>query len=54
MLTTYNEIDMTSAIEMRANFKEAFEKKHGVKLGFMSLFVCAAAKALKEVRPLRG
>ena len=48
MLTTYNEIDMTSIIEMRNLYKEEFLKKHDMKLGFMSMFVAAAAKALKE------
>jgi 2-oxoglutarate dehydrogenase E2 component (dihydrolipoamide succinyltransferase) len=49
MLTTYNEIDMTSAIEMRNLYKEDFEKKHGVKLGFMSIFAYAAMKSLQEI-----
>ena len=47
-LTTFNEIDMTNTIEMRKNNKEAFEKKHGVRLGFMSIFVSACCKALKD------
>ena len=49
MLTTYNEIDMTSAIEMRNLYKDDFEEKHGVKLGFMSIFAYAAMKSLKEM-----
>ena len=48
MLTTFNEIDMTSIMQMRAEYKDAFLEKHGVKLGFMSTFVKAAAKALQE------
>ena len=48
MLTTYNEIDMTSAIEMRNLYKDEFEKKHQVKLGFMSIFAYAAMKSLQE------
>jgi 2-oxoglutarate dehydrogenase E2 component (dihydrolipoamide succinyltransferase) len=47
MLTTFNEIDMSSALELRARFKDEFEKKHKVKLGFMSLFVKAATLALQ-------
>lgn len=49
ILTTFNEIDMTNAIALRNEYKDAFEKKHGVKLGFMSLFVKAAVNALKEI-----
>jgi 2-oxoglutarate dehydrogenase E2 component (dihydrolipoamide succinyltransferase) len=49
MLTTFNEIDMTNVIALRAEFKEPFEKKYGVRLGFMSFFVKAAIEALKEV-----
>ncbi len=48
MLTTFNEIDMTAAQEMRNTYRERFEKKHGVRLGFMSIFVKAAVTALKE------
>jgi 2-oxoglutarate dehydrogenase E2 component (dihydrolipoamide succinyltransferase) len=47
MLTTFNEVDMTAVMEIRAKEKEAFEKKHGVRLGLMSFFVKAAAAALK-------
>lgn len=49
MLTTFNEVDMTNAMQVRSEYKELFEKKHGVKLGFMSFFVKAATLALKEL-----
>jgi 2-oxoglutarate dehydrogenase E2 component (dihydrolipoamide succinyltransferase) len=49
MLTTYNEVDMTATMEIRKEYKELFEKKHGVKLGFMSFFTKACAHALREV-----
>ena len=49
MLTTFNEVDMTNVMEMRARYKETFEKKHGVKLGFMSFFVKACCTALREI-----
>ncbi len=49
MLTTFNEIDMTAVIDMRNAYKDQFEKKHGVKLGFMSFFVKAAVNALREI-----
>lgn len=49
ILTTFNEIDMTNVIELRNRYKEMFEKKHGIKLGFMSFFVKAAISALKEI-----
>ena len=48
MLTTFNEIDMSAILTMRGSYKEAFEKKYGVKLGFMSFFVKAAVEALKK------
>ncbi|MEC7028813.1 MAG: 2-oxoglutarate dehydrogenase complex dihydrolipoyllysine-residue succinyltransferase, partial [Pseudomonadota bacterium] len=48
MLTTFNEVDMTAVMEVRNAYKDKFEKKHGVKLGFMSFFVKAAVNALKE------
>jgi len=48
MLTTWNEVDMGAAMELRAEYKDNFEKKHGVRLGFMSFFVRAACIALKE------
>lgn len=47
MLTTFNEIDMSRIIEMRAEYKEGFQKRYGVKLGFMSFFVRSCAEALK-------
>jgi 2-oxoglutarate dehydrogenase E2 component (dihydrolipoamide succinyltransferase) len=49
MLTTYNEVDMSVVIKMRVDYKELFEKKHGVKLGFMGFFTRACIQALKEV-----
>ena len=49
MLTTFNEIDMSGAIALRERWREAFEKKHGVRLGFMSIFVKAAIVGLKEL-----
>ena len=47
MLTTFNEVDMTATIEMRARYQDSFTKKHGIKLGFMGFFVKAAVEALK-------
>jgi 2-oxoglutarate dehydrogenase E2 component (dihydrolipoamide succinyltransferase) len=47
MLTTFNEVDMTATIEMRARYQDAFTRKHGIKLGFMGFFVKAACEALK-------
>jgi len=49
MLTTFNEVDMGAMMALRAQYKDAFEKKHGVKLGFMGFFVKACCQALKEV-----
>src|SRR3954453_15442702 len=49
MLTTYNEVDMSAVMHMRNQYKDLFEKKHGVKLGFMSFFTRACIQALKEV-----
>ena len=48
ILTTFNEIDMGHFMDLRNQYKDQFEKKHGVKLGFMSIFVKAACQALKE------
>ncbi len=48
MLTTFNEIDMTAANDIRSRYREAFEKKHGVRLGVMSIFIKACVVALKE------
>ncbi|HEY3620788.1 MAG TPA: 2-oxoglutarate dehydrogenase complex dihydrolipoyllysine-residue succinyltransferase [Roseiarcus sp.] len=49
MLTTFNEVDMSEVIALRARYKDAFEKKHSAKLGFMGFFVQACVQALKEV-----
>ena len=49
MLTTFNEVDMTAVMALRAQYKELFEKKHGVKLGFMGFFVRACVQALKDI-----
>ena len=49
MLTTYNEVDMSGIMSLRNEYKDIFEKKHGVKLGFMSFFVKACNHALKEI-----
>ena len=48
LLTTFNEVDLKAVMDVRAKYKETFEKKHGVKLGFMSFFVKAAVEALKK------
>lgn len=48
MLTTFNEIDMSHVMALRSSYKDSFEKKHGVKLGFMSFFVKAAIQALHD------
>ena len=48
MLTTYNEVDMSALMEMRKNYQESFEKKNGVRLGYMSFFVKASIDALSE------
>ena len=49
MLTTFNEVDMTAVMDVRSQYKELFEKKHGAKLGFMSFFVKACITALHDV-----
>ncbi len=49
MLTTYNEVDMSAVMGLRAQYKETFEKKHGCRLGFMSFFAKACTAALKEI-----
>jgi len=49
MLTTYNEVDMTEVMSLRSEYKDLFEKKHGVRLGFMSFFTKACCHALREV-----
>ena len=48
MLTTFNEVDMTEVMALRAKYKDIFEKKHGVKVGFMSIFAKACVVALRE------
>ncbi len=48
ILTTFNEVDMSHIMALRAQYKDGFEKKHGVRLGFMSFFVKAAVQALKD------
>ncbi len=49
MLTTYNEVDMSAVMDLRKRYKDIFEKKHGVKLGFMGFFTKAVTHALKEI-----
>ncbi|GGA55768.1 2-oxoglutarate dehydrogenase complex dihydrolipoyllysine-residue succinyltransferase [Sphingomonas psychrolutea] len=49
LLTTFNDVDMTAVIEARTKYKDLFEKKHGVRLGFMGFFVKAACLALKDI-----
>src|SRR5690606_24987874 len=48
-LTTFNEVDMSAIMALRAAYKDSFEKRHGVKLGFMSLFAKAVVASLKEI-----
>jgi 2-oxoglutarate dehydrogenase E2 component (dihydrolipoamide succinyltransferase) len=54
LLTTFNEVDLTAVQELRARYKERFEKEHGVKLGFMSFFVKATIEALKRFAVLNA
>jgi 2-oxoglutarate dehydrogenase E2 component (dihydrolipoamide succinyltransferase) len=54
MLTTFNEVDMGPIMALRSQYKDLFEKKHGVKLGFMSFFVKACTQALKELPGVNG
>jgi len=54
ILTTFNEIDMSAAMDLRSRYKERFEKKHGVGLGFMSLFGLACIAALRDVPAVNG
>jgi 2-oxoglutarate dehydrogenase E2 component (dihydrolipoamide succinyltransferase) len=54
MLTTFNDVDMGAVIEARSRYKDLFEKKHGVRLGFMGFFVKAACLALKDVPSVNG
>ncbi len=49
MLTTFNEVDMSAVMSLRSKYKDIFEKKHGVKLGFMGFFTKAITHALKEI-----
>ena len=49
MLTTFNDVDMSALMQLRRDYREAFEKKHGVKLGLMGFFVKAAVQALKDI-----
>lgn len=49
MLTTFNDVDMSAVMAMRAQYKELFERRHGVKLGFMGFFVKACIQALREI-----
>jgi 2-oxoglutarate dehydrogenase E2 component (dihydrolipoamide succinyltransferase) len=54
MLTTFNDADMSAVMDLRSRYKEPFEKKHGVKLGFMGFFVKACIAALKEIPAVNG
>jgi 2-oxoglutarate dehydrogenase E2 component (dihydrolipoamide succinyltransferase) len=54
MLTTFNEVDMTAVMALRNAYKDTFEKRHGVKLGFMGFFVKAVIAALKDVPAING
>jgi 2-oxoglutarate dehydrogenase E2 component (dihydrolipoamide succinyltransferase) len=54
MLTTFNEVDMGAVMELRDQYKDSFEKRHKVKLGFMGFFVKAAIQALKEIPAVNG
>ncbi len=54
MLTTFNDVDMTEVIAARARYKDLFEKKHGIRLGFMGFFVKAATLALRDVPGVNG
>jgi 2-oxoglutarate dehydrogenase E2 component (dihydrolipoamide succinyltransferase) len=54
MLTTFNEVDMGAVMALREQYKESFEKRHKVKLGFMGFFVKAAVQALKEIPAVNG
>jgi 2-oxoglutarate dehydrogenase E2 component (dihydrolipoamide succinyltransferase) len=54
VLTTFNEVDMSAVMAMRSQYRDLFEKKHGVKLGFMGFFVKACIQALKEIPAVNG
>src|SRR5438128_1913952 len=54
MLTTFNEVDMSAVMHLRNQYKDLFEKTHGVKLGFMGFFVKACVRALKDIPAVNG
>jgi 2-oxoglutarate dehydrogenase E2 component (dihydrolipoamide succinyltransferase) len=54
MLTTFNEVDMSAVMQLRADYRDLFQKKHGVKLGFMGFFIKACIHALKEIPTVNG
>jgi len=54
MLTTFNEVDMSAVMKLRSDYRDLFEKKHGIKLGFMGFFVKACVQALKELPAVNG
>jgi 2-oxoglutarate dehydrogenase E2 component (dihydrolipoamide succinyltransferase) len=54
MLTTFNDVDMSAVIEARSRYKDLFEKKHGIRLGFMGFFVKACALAAKDIPAVNG
>src|SRR4029453_11391582 len=54
LLTTFNDVDMSAVIEARNRYKDLFEKKHGIKLGFMGFFVKAACLAARDVPAVNG
>ena len=54
LLTTFNDVDMTAVMEARSRYKDLFEKKHGIRLGFMSFFVKAAVLALRDIPAVNG
>ncbi len=54
ILTTFNDVDMSAVMEARARYKDLFEKKHGIRLGFMSFFVKAVALAVRDVPAVNG
>ena len=54
MLTTFNECDMSAVVQLRSQYQESFQKRHGVKLGFMSVFIKAAVDALQSVQAMNA
>ncbi|MEQ8246456.1 MAG: 2-oxoglutarate dehydrogenase complex dihydrolipoyllysine-residue succinyltransferase [Alphaproteobacteria bacterium] len=54
MLTTFNEVDMSALLKLRSDYRDTFEKKHGVRLGFMSFFAKASVVALREIPSVNG